>query len=155
MDIDKAEGIILERLEKQLPKTLKYHSVAHTKDVLDAAIKIGKNEGISDEEMLLLKTAALFHDAGYIEKANGHEKISCGIANEILPDCGYNKMQIELICGIIMATKLPQQPHSKLDRRVRRTVYLLSLFETMDQTKQSDSQQSCRIVLYAYNEYID
>ena len=32
----------------------------------------------------------------------------------MLPNYGYNKWQIEIISGIIMATKLPQNPKTKL-----------------------------------------
>jgi uncharacterized membrane-anchored protein YitT (DUF2179 family)/predicted metal-dependent HD superfamily phosphohydrolase len=114
MEIWKAEKIIKEKLEAGLAKNLTYHTIAHTFDVLEAATDIAKKEGLSDQDLLLIQTAALFHDAGYLEKATGHEEISCEIAKGILPVCKYNEAQIEQVCEIIMATKLPQQPKSKL-----------------------------------------
>ena len=34
---------------------------------------------------MLLKTAALFHDAGFLENHNKHEEISCKLAKKFLP----------------------------------------------------------------------
>src|SRR3712207_2693430 len=55
-------AMMTAKLEKDLPAYLSYHNASHTKDVVEAAVFIGKEEGISNEEMLLLSTAALFHD---------------------------------------------------------------------------------------------
>jgi hypothetical protein len=60
----------------------------------------------------LLLVAAVYHDAGYLYQSANHEDRSCIIAREVLPDYGYSKDEIEEICRIIMATKLPQTPNS-------------------------------------------
>jgi hypothetical protein len=105
---------VLDRLERELPKHLYYHNYKHTIDVTIGVEIIGDGEGVGEEDMLLLKTAALFHDFGQVEGAVGHEERSCIIAEEILPDFGYDKEQIEIVKGIIMATKLPPQPKTLL-----------------------------------------
>ena len=64
----------------------------------------------------MLKVAALFHDSGFIVKADGHELISCGFAEEYLPDFGYSFNQIEKIKGMIMATRIPQTPKNHLEQ---------------------------------------
>lgn len=66
--------------------------------------------------MRLLATAALFHDAGFLKCAKGHEAESCGMAKAILPGYQYNANDIEQICGMIMATQLPQSPHNLLEQ---------------------------------------
>ncbi len=105
---------VLDRLERELPKHLYYHNYKHTIDVTIGVEIIGYGEGVNEEEMLLLKTAALFHDFGQIVSAVDHEERGCKIAAEILPGFGYDKEQIETIQGIIMATKLPPQPTTLL-----------------------------------------
>jgi len=45
-----------------------------------------------------------------------HERVSCEIAMEYLPGFGYTPEQLERICGMIMATKIPQTPHNKLEK---------------------------------------
>lgn len=113
---DDLEEVILDRLERELPKHLYYHNLKHTIDVIIGVEIIGTGEGIDSYELLILKTAALFHDSGQIYGSLGHEEKSCEIAREILPDYGYSEEQIQEIEGIIMATQLPPTPTTKLQR---------------------------------------
>lgn len=109
------QEIILDRLEKELPPYLYYHNVKHTVDVVTEAELIGWGEGCNDEEILILKTAALFHDAGHMIAYDNHEFFGTQIAREMLPKFKYNQQQIDQICEIIMATKLPPFPKNKLE----------------------------------------
>ncbi|TFH26828.1 MAG: HD domain-containing protein [Bacteroidia bacterium] len=104
------QELILDILEKELPAYLYYHNVKHTVDVVTEVELIGWAEGLNDEEILLLKTAALFHDAGHTVAYDEHEYHGTQLVKEWLPGYGYTQEQIEKICGIIMATKLPPQP---------------------------------------------
>lgn len=101
-------------LQENLPATLTYHTVFHTIDVLEQAEKIAAREGITDvQQLLLLKTAALFHDAGFLETYKDHEMQGCAIARKTLVNyCSETEM--DQICSMIMATKIPQSPASHL-----------------------------------------
>ncbi|HNE29395.1 MAG TPA: phosphohydrolase [Saprospiraceae bacterium] len=67
-------------------------------------------------EVTLVKTAALFHDAGFVKnKHAGHEHEGCLMAQADLPRFGYSNEDIEVICGMIMATKIPQSPGNLLE----------------------------------------
>lgn len=115
MQYEQIEKVILEKLQHDLPQHLSYHSVSHVKDVCEAAVEIAASEQVGGEDLVLLKTAALFHDTGFLFGAQEHEKKSCDIAREYLPGYGYDAAQIEKICGMIMATKIPQTPHNHLE----------------------------------------
>jgi adenylate cyclase len=104
------QEIILDKLENELPDYLYYHNVKHTVDVVTEVELIGWAEGLNDEGILLLKTAALFHDAGHTISYDDHEFHGTQLAMEYLPKYGYSEEQIEKICNIIMATKLPPEP---------------------------------------------
>jgi class 3 adenylate cyclase len=104
------QELILDKLENELPVYLYYHNVKHTVDVVTEVELIGWAEGLDDEEILLLKTAALFHDAGHTVDYDEHEYHSTQLVKEWLPGYGYSEEQIEKICKIIMSTKLPPQP---------------------------------------------
>ena len=80
------QEIILDKLEKELPDYLFYHNVKHTVDVVTEVELIGWGEGCSDEEILLLKTAGLFHDAGHTIAYDNHEYYGTQIAREMLPE---------------------------------------------------------------------
>ncbi len=115
MKFAEVKKFLLGKLKKELPKHLSYHSVEHVKDVMDACRMLAKHESIKGVELKLLLTAALFHDSGFLVNSKEHEKLSCEIAQQHLPLYGYNDDHIERICGMIMATKVPQKPTNHLE----------------------------------------
>jgi len=110
------QEFMLDKLERELPVNLYYHGVKHTVDVVTQAELIGLGEGVSDDEMVLLKTAALFHDAGHICDYDNHEYHGTLMARDILPSYYYTQHQIDRICELIMVTKLPPQPNNLLEQ---------------------------------------
>ncbi|GAA4421604.1 hypothetical protein GCM10023187_57600 [Nibrella viscosa] len=117
MNPETAEAYILEKLAHNLSATLYYHGIHHVRDVVDAAMRLAVAEGINDEEaMVLLRTAALYHDSGFIDTYRGHEEESCRLARQTLPRFGYTERQIDQICGMIMATRIPQAPQTHLEQ---------------------------------------
>jgi adenylate cyclase len=109
------QEMILDKLERELPGYVFYHNVKHTVDVVTEVELIGWAEGCTDEEILLLKTAALFHDTGITISFDNHELLGAEYAKQILPEYNYTSAQIETICSIIMATKLPPEPATLLE----------------------------------------
>ena len=104
------------KLKNGLSKDLTYHTVQHTLDILKNAERIARSENIHNEEdLFLLKVACLYHDSGFLVTYKGHEKESCNLAKKDLPAFDCNKKQIEIICGLIMATKIPQSPANKME----------------------------------------
>jgi uncharacterized protein len=116
MQFEQAGDFIISKLRKEIPANLIYHNIEHTCDVYLATEIIAKQENISDNDLALLLTAALYHDSGFLVKAEGHEEESCRIAKEHLPLFGYTTTEIEAICGMIMATRLPQLPLTSLEK---------------------------------------
>ncbi|WP_180327281.1 adenylate/guanylate cyclase domain-containing protein [Labilibaculum manganireducens] len=112
---DDLEEAILTKLENELPKNLYYHNLKHTIDVITEVEIIGRKEGLSDAEMLIIKTAALFHDTGFILSYNEHEECSVKMARHILPKYFYSEQQINEISNLIMHTKFPPQPKTNLE----------------------------------------
>lgn len=108
------EELMLTKLEKGLPSNLYYHNLKHTIDVINQSELIGRGENCTDEEILILKTAALFHDAGHIISYDDHEEQGIKLAKEILPQYKYSQDQIKLISELIYATKLPPNPKNLL-----------------------------------------
>ena len=109
------QEVILDKLEKELPEHLYYHNVKHTVDVVTQCELIGWAEGLTDYQLLLLKTAALFHDTGHTISYANHEARSVDIARDMLPKYNYTSEEIDLICRLIMATKLPPKPTDLLE----------------------------------------
>lgn len=107
---------VLLNLSSNLSKDLWYHGVHHTIDVEIQAERIALNENIiSTDELFLLKVACLYHDTGFLFSYDEHEAAGCSLAKKELPAFGLNPKQVEIICGMIMATKIPQTPLNKLE----------------------------------------
>jgi len=115
-DYTGAEQFILQKLELELSTQLYYHSIHHTLDVLQAAIVIGKSESVTGHELSLLRIAALFHDSGFIYQYKGHEERGCVLAKENLPGFGFTLDDVGVVCGMIMATAVPQKPQNILEQ---------------------------------------
>jgi uncharacterized protein len=107
--------LILNKLKNELPVNLYYHSIDHTLDVYHCAESIGAEEGVGDADMKLLLVASIYHDAGYLEQYHDHEQISFDIARKYLPQFSYTQKDIDIICRIITATKVPQRPKTNLE----------------------------------------
>jgi uncharacterized protein len=106
---------ILDRLTVDVPSYYTYHSVNHTKYVLKMAEYLAQKQGIADHELLLLKVAALYHDIGFTVSHIEHEAVGCTIVRSELPSYDFSLSDIEKVCGMIMATKIPQKPQNFLE----------------------------------------
>lgn len=116
-DFEAARAYAIERLSRELDPALVYHCIEHTRDeVAVVSADYAAQYGVDEHEMLLLKTAACFHDLGFLEQRDGHEAISVRMAREVLPDFGYTADQVDRIADIILATRLPQAPNSLLEQ---------------------------------------
>jgi ligand-binding sensor domain-containing protein/class 3 adenylate cyclase len=111
----KAERFIMKKLEAELSSKLHYHSIEHTLDVVKAVERIALSENVTDEGLFLLKTAASYHDAGFVEQYDKNEPVGVRMANEILPKYGYTPEHIEIIKKLIFVTSVPHQPTNLLE----------------------------------------
>ena len=107
---------ILTRLENELDSRLGYHNITHTLDVLEQAEILAVQEKVTDKhDLLLLKIGAVFHDSGFLFVYKNHEEKSCEIASESLRNV-FSEEDIKKVCGMIMATKIPQTPNTLLEQ---------------------------------------
>jgi uncharacterized protein len=102
---------------KGLDPSLTYHNIEHTLDVLTQSERIAREEGVDDEnELFLLKVAALYHDTGFLRTYAKHEEISCKIFLEDAELFHFTEEDKRLITRLIMTTKLPQLPTNLLEK---------------------------------------
>lgn len=116
MEVKKAIDFIVKKLRKELPENLTYHSVDHTVGVIDNAITIGRAEGLEEKEMDLLTVAAAFHDSGFLLDYENHEENGCKLIEQYAPKFGMDQAEVEIVQSMIMSTKIPQSPESKLEK---------------------------------------
>jgi uncharacterized protein len=109
----------IEQLERKLPFVYTYHTLEHTRDeVVGMAERLATLEGIDGEDKILLITGAYFHDIGFTVQCENHEMVGVHYANCVLPQFGYSSVQIKVVEGIIIATRIPQRPQNLLEQVV-------------------------------------
>lgn len=115
MDFERVKEYMIQRLKRELAPNLYYHGVHHTIDVMRAAEEIAEAENVKGLDKIILMTAALFHDVGFLIRYKENEDISVGMCWNILPRFNYTQSEIMMIAHIIMSTTIPQNPVNKLD----------------------------------------
>lgn len=116
INFEGAKNYVINRLINEASSKLYYHGLHHTLDVYNAAQELAAMEVINEEELVLLKTAALFHDIGFLEQYNNNEIIGATVVRQILPQFGYDSSQIDVISNMIIATDITKQPQTKLEK---------------------------------------
>ncbi|MCB0630781.1 MAG: DUF5706 domain-containing protein [Saprospiraceae bacterium] len=112
--IRKAEEYVRDLL-KQLDKRYCYHDLDHTLRVKKSVEELSSAAGLSPTESEVLLLAALFHDTGFTETYQGHEKISCRIAKNFLSDQSYPSDKIERVLSCIGITEVNVTPDNRLE----------------------------------------
>ena len=115
INYNKAERYITKLLQNKLSEKLHYHSLEHVQDVVRAVENLALTENVTDEGLFLLKSAASYHDAGFIEQYDKNEPIGARLAEEILPKYGYTEDHINIIKELIYVTQIPHKPKNKLE----------------------------------------
>lgn len=106
---------VLELFTKSCEPSLLYHSFQHTDETIRDCKKILEEEpGVEvDHDLILL--AAIFHDTGYLEKYEGHEDVSCRIAEEFLREKGMSEKNIATVKELILSTRSGVVPQNKAE----------------------------------------
>jgi predicted metal-dependent HD superfamily phosphohydrolase len=93
-----------------------FHNLTHTKEVVNAVNEIGIHSALTKEEMEAAITAAWLHDIGYLHGPLNHEESSIKIAGDLFRRLSTPVGQVNLITNAILATRIPQNPKSLVDR---------------------------------------
>jgi len=112
----KLRRTILDILNTKLSKDLHYHGVHHTLDALNNCKVYLKHNHVSAHDAKLLRLGVLFHDIGFTETNLEHEQRSSEIAKKLLNNYNFPKDDIEVIMGLILSTKIPQEPKTLLEK---------------------------------------
>jgi len=110
------EDKVFDNLLHELPDSLHFHTIEHARKVYNQSFLLCRAEEIEQEDRLLVRTAALMLFTGLTQSFINYENRSSVISREILPDFKYSEAQIDQICNLIMATKMPLDPHNQLEK---------------------------------------
>ncbi len=122
--IEKVKNYIDEIFKERHDQRSTYHSLEHTREVAEAAEKIGKASDLNDEELEAVVIAAWFHDTGYLFNPLNHEIESVKVAEEFLRLNNYSEEKIKRITNCILATKIDQIPANILEEVIHDADYI-------------------------------
>ena len=109
------EEKVFNHVLTDLPASLHFHRLEYAKKVYMQSFLLCRSEEIEQEDRLLVRTAALLLYTGLTQAYQNFENRSSVICREILPDFAYSETQIEHICNLILATKMPFSPSNRLE----------------------------------------
>jgi HD superfamily phosphodiesterase len=90
---------------------LVYHTLEHTKKVVEHAQEIAAHYQLNETDMLAIYVAAWFHDTGHLfTDVPEHEDKSVELMRQFMQEQGADNALIETIAGCIYATRMPHEP---------------------------------------------
>lgn len=107
---------VLNKLKADLPAHLSYHGIEHTLDVLNVCEQYIRRLNLAEEERFLLRIGAIVHDMGFLKGSANHEEVGAVMASELMLDLGMKESQIEEVKGLVLSTKIPQNPKNELQK---------------------------------------
>lgn len=116
VDFEHMRNDVINRLKSILPEELIYHDLAHTLNVEKSALRLARLEGLTEEETMLLRTAVLYHDSGFIFTYHRNELHGVRMMEKSLPKYGYDDVQIATIRSMILATSSGNEPVTLLEQ---------------------------------------
>lgn len=113
----KIEEYVTGLFEQMQTPELVFHNLEHTENVVKHTQEIAGHYNVSENEMLILYTAAWFHDTGHLftEPAK-HEEMGCEIMKKFMREHLDDAKTITAIEECIMATKFPRNPKNLLEQ---------------------------------------
>lgn len=105
-----------EILRTQLPKELYYHGINHTLNVLKTCNNYIKREEVEKRNAKLLRIGVILHDIGFTVSKVEHEKTGKDLALDLMRAFEFSHMDIRIVQGLILATRIPQSPKNKLEK---------------------------------------
>ena len=112
-----AQNYATDLYETKVSKSIHFHTLQHTQEVLAASEKMAEYYQLADEDRFALSLAAWFHDTGYSGgTARGHEELSIELALKFLNEHNVSQAVIDKVKGCINATKIPQTPNNLIEQ---------------------------------------
>ena len=106
---------IKQKLRDELPLGIYYHNEKHALNIMNATEFLGFGEEIYNEDILILKTAALLHDIGFLTQYHNNEVLGAEFARKVLPKYDFSEDQTELVASLIIATEPNREPKTLLE----------------------------------------
>jgi hypothetical protein len=113
----KIEEYVTGLFEQMHEPAFVFHNLEHTQKVVKRTKEIAGHYKLTEDEMLVLFTAAWFHDTGHLfTEPSKHEEKGCEIMRKFMTGKVDDEKIISQTEGCIMSTKLPRNPKNMLQQ---------------------------------------
>lgn len=115
--LQEAQALVTNLLSSKLSKSIRFHTLQHTQEVVAACEKLAEYEQVADNDRFALLLAAWFHDTGYTGgEARDHESVSIQLVTEFLTTHPISEELKNKVIGCINATRLPHNPNNGIEK---------------------------------------
>ena len=115
--LQEAQALVTDLLPNKLSKSIKFHTLQHTQEVVAACQKLADYHQLPDDDRFALVLAAWFHDTGYTGgEAKDHETVSIQLATDFITTHPVSDDIKNKVIGCINATRMPQSPENLIER---------------------------------------
>ena len=105
--LQEAQTLVTALLPNKLSKSIKFHTLLHTQEVVTACQKLADYHQLGDDDRFALILAAWFHDTGYTGgEAKDHESVSINLVTEFLTAHSISGDVKDKVIGCINATRV-------------------------------------------------
>lgn len=108
--IDHAKLFVIDFFRKNNDPKYLFHTLEHTMNVVQQVERIGKEEGLNEQEMQAVVIAAWFHDIGYLIQMEEHEAQSIQTVRAFFGEYPVEPNISEMAEVCIKATKRDHEP---------------------------------------------
>lgn len=115
--LSKAQSFVSDLYSNKVSKSLSFHDLEHTQNVVIAAEEMAQYYQLEDEDHASLAVAAWFHDIGYVKgDPNGHEEVGMDMATQFLKENETEEAFIQRVRAAIESTRMPQSPGNLIEQ---------------------------------------
>jgi predicted metal-dependent HD superfamily phosphohydrolase len=114
-----AKEFITKLFKERLDSKYSYHNLEHTKSVVMGIETICRANKIDKEKTIILILAGWFHDTGYIDGRENHEKRSVKIALDFLQNRNISDNIQQKVSDLILATTFNYTPKNRLEKIIK------------------------------------
>ena len=109
---------IIKQYNNILPEEMCFHNSEHTLRMLKRSEILALGEELTEEDILILKTAVLFLNYGYLFDYKNHIDKAVEEIRVLLPEYDYLYYQIEEICNLIKSLKQSDQKNDLKEKLI-------------------------------------
>ncbi|MCB0664421.1 MAG: HD family phosphohydrolase [Saprospiraceae bacterium] len=115
----KAELFARNFAQENIERSYLFHSIEHFEETVAAAINIGQDYQLKENDLEDLVIAMWFHDLGFYDGWKNHEERSAALAEKFMQDHMISPDRIEKVKEYILATRQSAEPKNLIEQIVR------------------------------------